>query len=210
MSKKQDQIAQQMLDAYKAAMAAAQRKSPEEEELSRQAMETLGWARGGDYRSPPKNIFYNFADPAERKRQMELIAGAGARGTAALGTPNSTALMLDKHHRDAVFDEDQAANYQENVSRAIGNATGLAGGLAQQDQARRDNVLGVSSSMGGQALQYQLRDKPKWWQTFLNSFGQGLGSAVGGAATGGLGSVASFGGNAGGLYSKPGISQPMR
>jgi hypothetical protein len=169
MSKAQDRIAQQMLDAYNAAIRAAGQKSPEETFLSGMTLDTLNKAKNKDY----SNILFNFADPAERKRQRDMVAGAGARGTAALGTPNATALALDKQNRDDEFAEDTGRNYQEQVSNAIGNATGMAGNLAQQDQSRRNSILGSAGGMAQQGLEYSLRAKTPWWKSLLNSAQQG-------------------------------------
>lgn len=185
MSKKQDQLSTQLLNTYLAALSKAQEPSAYEKAIGDQALGTIDWASKGDYTSAPKGVFFNLADPAERKRQRELITGAGARGTAALGTPNPTALALDEENRANQFDEDQAGNYQQEVSGAIGRASGVAGNLAGMDLSRKTAVLGSTAGLAGQGVGYSLRPKVPWWKSALNSFAAGAGQAAQTAEMGG-------------------------
>jgi len=159
------------LNAYNAALTAAQQRSPEEQLLSDQATGVLNWAKAGDYRQAPRGVFFNRMPVAQRQRQREMISNAASLGTSALGQPNANLLALDKANRDAEFDRDQAAQYEGDVANAVAGATGMAGNLAQADQNRRMGILGQTGNMFSTI--YQTNNQPQqkktpWWQSLLS------------------------------------------
>jgi hypothetical protein len=151
---------------YNASRAAASQPSPYEERLGRMSQEVLDWAAKGDYRDRPKTIFTNFADPAARKRQREVLANTRGQGVGAMGAgANPTLLALDKQHQDDVFERDTAAQYEADTAQGVAQAAGLTGDLARMDQARRLGVLGSDASLYG--AQLSKPEKPKWWERLL-------------------------------------------
>ena len=174
MSKAQDQLAQQLLNTWMASLNQANQPSQYETMLGGQATGVLDWAKKGDFSSAPTGVFFNMVDPAVRQRQRELTMGAGAQGSAASGGANPTALALDKQNRADEFAEDSAANYQQNVSNAIGSAAGVAGDLAGIDQSRRMGILNSTAGMAGKGVDYQFRQKTPWWKSALAGAAQAL------------------------------------
>lgn len=141
----------------------------------------INWGESGDYREPPPEakVFFNFADPAERKRHNELYMNAGAQGTAALGgaMANPTVLALNRENMANEDAEDAAKNYQDTASRLVGGAYGDLGDIAQMDQARNLNIFGTDANVYNSQLQRNAQRIP-WWQRFLDNAAQGAGAAA--------------------------------
>lgn len=195
MGKKQDQLLrdlQQQLAAanakYDAQLAALNTPDPLTQNLRSQAQNVLSAAESGDYRQAPKGIFFDFVDPAMRKRQRDLSMNVGAQGISAIGTPNSTLLSLSRQNLDDEFDRDQAANYQQNWKSAVGNAQAVAGNLGSQELQKKVNILGLTANQLGQSQDawYQMAVKkanqPSAWTGFLNTLIGNAGNIAAGVA----------------------------
>lgn len=162
---------------YEASRAAASRPSPYEERVGRMTNEVLDWAAAGDYRVKPKGIVFNFADPAERARRRALMANSRGQGVSAFGAEgNATVLALDKQHRDAENERDDAASYEQDVSQGVARAAGMAGDLAQMDNARRMGVLSSDAGLYGSFLQRP--EKPRWWERLISNGQEGARTAA--------------------------------
>lgn len=150
-------IFQQMLNQ-------ANQHSPIEDAISGQALQTINWANQGDYRNPPKNLFFDFEQPAVRQKRRELMTNAGDLGISALGHLGGGAEKLIKENDDLNFAQDEAANYQNNIRNAFMNAGGAGKDLAALDQSRRMGILGTTASLAGNQ-----QNQPKWWQSLLGA-----------------------------------------
>jgi hypothetical protein len=163
---------------YTTALTEAKTISPYEQRRADFDNSVLDWANSGDYRQPPKEarVFFNFFDPAERRRHAEMEMGAGAQGNAALGGASPTALALDRQNRLDESAEDAAKGYQETAAGLVSGALSDEGDLSRLDQTRRLGVLGATQSV------YQNErsrpEKPKWWQRLMSGFASGAGAAA--------------------------------
>lgn len=142
----------------------ANQHSPIEDAISGQALDTINWAKKGDYRNPPKNLFFDFEQPAVRQKRRELMTNAGDLGVSALGHLGGGAEKLIKSNDNLNFAQDEAANYQNNIRNAFSNASMAGKDLASMDQSRR---MGLLSTTAGLAQSQQ--QQPKWWQSLLGA-----------------------------------------
>lgn len=149
---------------FQQALNQANQHSPVEDAISGDALSTLNWARQGDYRNPPKNAFFSFEMPAMRKKRRDLMTNAGNLGVSALGSLGGGAEKLIKSNDDANFAQDEAANYQNNIASAFGNARQAGTDLAAMDQQRRMGVLSTTAGLASNA-----QNQPKWWQSLLGA-----------------------------------------
>lgn len=149
---------------FEQALAMANQRDPLQDALSGQAMETINWAKGGDYRNPPKNLFFDFEQPAVRKKRRDLMTNAGNLGISALGSLGGGAEKLIKSNDDLNFAQDEAANYQNNIRNAFQNASMAGKDLSAMNDSRK---MGILSTVGGMA-QSQAQ-QPKWWQSLLGA-----------------------------------------
>lgn len=167
---------------YNQALTTAQAESPYERRRREINESITNWGKSGDYRTPPSEakVFFNFADPAERRRQQDALANTRGQGVSALGAgANPTLLALDKQHRDAVSEEDAARNYQQTAAAVVGGASGELADLDAADRARR---MGVLSTTAGTYNTQVANRQPSWWQKMLLS---GYYNAERGAGTAG-------------------------
>lgn len=140
----------------------------------------LDWSAKGDYRERPKGIFFNFADPAERRRRRELQANTRGQGVSALGAgANPTVLALDKSHRDAEAEAADAGQFEADVAAGVGKAAAVAGDLSKMDQARRMGILNTTAGLWGAELSRP--KQPSWWERLLGGM---QGNAEAAAAAG--------------------------
>lgn len=162
-------------------LAAVRSPSVGEQALTGQATGLLDWINKGDYTTRPKNLFFNYADPAERQRKRELMMNAGAQGVAALGQgANPNLLALNKQNLQDQFARDTAGQYESDVSQAGTRAAGMLGDVAGLENARELGTLGATTGMYGQSLgaNTQIAMKPRWWEILLNQAGQGAQAAA--------------------------------
>jgi hypothetical protein len=167
---------------YNQALTTAQTESPYERRRRETNEAITDWGKSGDYRQPPDEakVFFNFADPAMRKRQRDVLNNSRGQGVSALGAgANPTLLALNKEHMDAELEEDSAREYQDTAARVVGGASGELADLDAADRARRMGVLGATSGVYNN--QNANRGTP-WWQQLMNNAAQGAGAA----ATGGV------------------------
>ena len=70
---------------YNAALTTAQQQSPYEQRRAQNNQKIEDWIDGGDYTQPPNEVkaFFNFADPAEQKKQMDVLANTRGQGAWA-------------------------------------------------------------------------------------------------------------------------------
>ena len=161
------------------ALAQAQQVDPYTKLISDQAIDIANWAKGGDFRSAPKGVFWDLVDPAINKRQRELAMNTKAQGVAAFGSPNTTLLNLNKQNLDDEFSRDSAMNYQNQVSNTVNSARGIIGGLGNQETEKRFNLLntlgGMSQNTNSNLINYQakLASKPSGWSKFLGGLASG-------------------------------------
>lgn len=169
---------------YTAALGSATAESSYDRRRREINESVLNWAKSGDYRTPPSEakVFFNFADPAARQRQRDVLANTRGQGVSALGAgANPTLLALDKEHRDAELEQDAGREYQETAARVVGGAAGELGDMAALDQAKRMTVLGTTAGVQNSAM--HIPKQKSWWEKLLET---GL-STGGGIATGRLG-----------------------
>ena len=130
----------------------------------------MDWIRKGDYTSRPKNLFFNFADPAARQRKRELMMNAGPQGTAALGmgSANPNLLAMNRQNLNDEWARDTAGQYESDVAQAGLRASGILGDVAGLENQREGAALGATTS----SFNTQIA-KPSWWQILLSQAGQG-------------------------------------
>lgn len=121
-------------------------------------------------------------EPSMRQRQRSQIMGAKGQGVAGLGAPDPNLIALQKNNIAAHQAEDDAGQYEQDVSQGVGRAAGLAGDLSQMDQSRKLGVLGATSNIYGNAQRIAASQRP-WWQTLLG--GVASGASMGLAGRGG-------------------------
>ena len=152
-----------------ASIAAVRPPSVGEQALTGEATGLMDWIKKGDYTQRPKNLFFNYADPAARQRKRELMMNAGPQGVAAFGQgANPNLLALNRQNLQDEWARDTAGQYESDVSQAGIRASGMLGDVAGLENARELGVLGATTSSYNTNLQ-----KPKWWQTLLNSAAHG-------------------------------------
>ncbi|MBC7928992.1 MAG: hypothetical protein H7Z38_00300, partial [Rubrivivax sp.] len=137
----------------------------------------LNWADSGDYREPPKGAraFYNFANVAEHKKKLDVLANTRGAGVSALGAgANPTLLALDKEHRDAEFEETAARDYQDTTSQIVRGAMSDNADMQNLDQSKRLNILGSTSGVYSSALSKP--KQPAWWEKLIGGASAGAGA----------------------------------
>lgn len=155
-------------------LAAVRGPSVGEAALTGEATGLMDWIKKGDYTSRPKNLFFNYADPAQRQRQREQMMNAGPQGVAALGQgANANLLALNKQNLSDTWARDMAGQYESDVSQAGIRAAGMLGDVAGLENAREGMALGSTTSSYNTQLA-----KPSWWQILL---GQAAAGAQAGA-----------------------------
>jgi len=150
-----------------------------ESALTGEATGLMDWIKAGDYRTRPKNLFFNFADPAERARQRETMMNAGGQGIFALGSPSPNLLALNKQNLNDHWARDEAGQYEQDVSQAGIRAAGELGDVANLENARKTARLGATTS----SFNTQLA-RPRWWETLLAGAQRGASAAAAGAGGG--------------------------
>jgi hypothetical protein len=163
---------------YNTALTAAEAESPYDKRRREMNDSILDWGKSGDYRQPPDEakVFFNFADPAERKRQRDVLNNTRGQGVSALGAgANPTLLALNKQEMDAQQEEDAARNYQDTTARLVGGAAADNADMAGADTAKRMGVLNSTAGTYGQIYQANAQ-RPRWWQSLLGGAAQ-VGSA---------------------------------
>lgn len=165
---------------YSAALQSANTPSPIQSQLQTMASNDLSQLGKGDYTNLPKDVLWNFADPAQRARQRELSYNQKGQGVFGLGNQaaNPTALGLAKQNIAAHDAQDDATAYEGGVKDAANRAFMTAGDLANMDQARKLGILNVTSG----PYQSQI-NKPGWFDKILSGFNTGSNAAA--AAAGG-------------------------
>lgn len=163
----------------KASIAAVRQPSVGEGILTDEARSMFDAIHSGDYTKRPKNIFFNFADPAQRARQREMMLNAGGQGVYALGAPDPNLLALNRQNLNDEFARDAAGQYEQDWANAGLRATGALGDIAGLENQREGSALGDSTSM------WNTRDqRPRWWETMIAGAQRGASAAAGGAGGG--------------------------
>lgn len=170
MSKKQspDPKAEQVQS-----LAAVSTPTAGEAALTSEATGLTDWIKKGDYRTRPKNLFFNYSDPAARDRQRRVQMNTGAQGAAGLAAPNANLLALNKQHLDDEWARDTAGQYESDVSQAGIRASGMLGDVAQLENSREQGRLGATTSMWTNN-----NSRPRWWEILLSQAGQGAQAAA--------------------------------
>lgn len=132
----------------------------------------MDWIKKGDYTQRPKNLFFNYADPAAMGKKRELMMNSRPQGVAALGmgAANPNLLALNRQNLNDEWARDQAAQYESDVAQAGLRATGILGDVAGLENQREMGALAATSG----AYNTQL-NKPSWWQTLLAGASRGAG-----------------------------------
>lgn len=153
-----------------ASLAAVRTPSVGESALTNEATSLMDWIKKGDYTQRPKNLFFNYADPAARNRKRELMMNSRPQGIAALGygSANPNLLMLNRQNLNDEWARDEAAQYESDVAGAQARATGILGNVAGLENQREGMALGATSGAYNTTL-----GKPKWWEILLGQAGQG-------------------------------------
>lgn len=154
-------------------LAIVDKPSVGESALTGEATGLMDWIHGGDYTKRPKNVFFNFADPAQRQRQRETMMNAGYQGISALGKPNANLLALNRENANNQWAEDMAGQYEQDVSQAGTRAAGELGDVAQLENSRKLGRLSATTSSYNTQLA-----KPRWWEILLSQAGQGAQAAA--------------------------------
>lgn len=150
-------------------LAAVRGPSTGEAALTSEATGLMDWIKKGDYTQRPKNLFFNYADPAARQRQREMQMNAGPQGVSAFGAgANPNLLALNKQNLQDEWARDTAGQYEQDVSQAGIRATGMLGDVAGMENSRELGALGATTSSFNTQL-----NKPKWWEILLSQAGQG-------------------------------------
>lgn len=160
-----------------ASIAAVRTPSAGEAALTSEATGLMDWIKKGDYTSRPKNLFFNYADPAARQRKRELMMNSGPQGSAALGMggANANLLALNRQNLNDEWARDEAGQYEQDVSQAGIRASGILGDVAGLENQREGMALGSTTSM------WNTRDaRPRWWETLLRSAQSGASAAMAG------------------------------
>lgn len=151
-------------------LTAVRAPSVGESALTSEATGLMDWIHKGDYTSRPKNIFFNYADPAAMNDKRNLMMNAGAQGVGALGQgANANLLALNKQNLADSWARDTAGQYERDVGQAGLRAGGILGDVAGLENQRELSTLGSTTSSYNQQLA-----RPKWWETMI----QGAGNAV--------------------------------
>lgn len=157
-----------------ASIAAVRPPSAGEQALTSEATGLMDWIKKGDYTQRPKNLFFNYADPAARQRQREMQMNAGPQGVSAFGAgANPNLLALNKQNLQDEWARDTAGQYESDVSQAGIRASGMLGDVAGLENARELGTLGATTSSYNQNMQ-----RVPWWQQLLNSSAQGAAAAA--------------------------------
>lgn len=189
-TKRQNDIAQAN---YQQSLKLAQTPSPEE------AAKTKDWLAEEDYfakkdysKPPPGMVSMNYADPAARQRQRELIGGAQATGAAGLGSEgaNPTALQMGEQEMANEFDLDSASNYERQLNAENEyHRTGDALSLMNIDFSRKSSLLGNTSGQATSTMDARIRTQPTLWLPGLLAAGIGAAGAFAGGPAFGAGGV---------------------
>lgn len=159
----------------RASLAAVRQPSAGERYLTNEATSLLDTIKAGDYTTRPKNVFFNFADPAQRKAQRDMMFNAGGQGVFALGAPDPNLLALNKQNMDDEFARDSSAQYEQDWRDAGIRAAGMLGDVAGLENQREGSALGATTSM------WNTRDaRPRWYETLIQG-AQGAAAAFAGA-----------------------------
>lgn len=146
----------------KASLAAVRTPSAGEQFLTNEATSMLDTIKAGDYTKRPKNIFFNFADPAQRAAQREMMFNAGNQGVFALGAPDPNLLAVNRQNLTDEHARDSAAQYEQDWADAGIRATGMLGNVASLENQREGSALGATTSM------WNTRDaRPRWYETLI-------------------------------------------
>lgn len=144
-------------------LTAVREPSMGETALGSEATGLMDWIKAGDYTKRPKNIFFNYADPAQRQQQRELQMNAGAQGIGALGQgANANLLALNRQNLNDTWARDTAGQYEQDVSQAGMRAAGAFGDVAQLENARELGTLGSTTSTLNTKM-----NQPSWWKILM-------------------------------------------
>jgi len=156
-------------------LAAVRGPSLGEQAIGSEATGLMDWIKAGDYTSRPKNVFFNYADPAQRQAQREQMMNAGAQGIGALGQgANANLLALNKQNLADTWARDTAGQYEQDVSQAGVRAAGELGDVAQLENARELGTLGSTTSTLNTRI-----NQPSWWKILLGQAAKGAEVAAG-------------------------------
>lgn len=154
-------------------LAAVRAPSAGEAALTSEATGLMDWIHKGDYTTRPKNVFFNFADPAQRDAARRAQMNSGAQGIQALGAPNVNLLAMEKQNLDDQWARDTAGQYEQDVSQAGTRAAGELGDVASLENARELGTLGATTSS------YNIdQQKIPWWQQLMNNAAKGAGQGA--------------------------------
>lgn len=154
-------------------LAAVRTPSVGEQFLTSEATDMLNTIKAGDYTKRPKNIFFNFADPAQRESQRERMFNAGGQGVFALGAPDPNLLALNRQNLTDEHARDSAAQYEQDWADAGIRATGMLGDVASLENQREGSALGATTSMWNQRDQ-----RPRWYETLIGGARSAAAAAV--------------------------------
>ncbi len=159
--------AQQQLQSLQAVRA----PSVGEAALTSDATSLMDAIHSGDYTTRPKNVFFNFSDPAQRNEQRRMQLNAGAQGVSALGAPDVNLLAMNNQNLNDEWARDTAGQYEQDWSNAGVRAAGELGDVAGLSNARNLGALSSTTSM------YNNRPAP-WWKTILDASARGASTAA--------------------------------
>lgn len=155
--------------------------------LTDKAMESARLLETGDFRTLPKNLFFNFQRPAEQMRQRQLLTNASQTGTFGLadngGASRATALqgeyLKDKFARDSSESfQNNIANASQNVYSALGQSSNAEAQRLAFENDRQMAIMGALNNL------YQFKKQSNQ----AGGFGSILGGILG--AAGQMGSAA--------------------
>lgn len=159
----------------KASLAAVRTPSVGEQYLTNEATSLMDTIKAGDYTKRPKNVFFNFADPAQRAQQREMMFNAGKQGSFALGAPDPNLLALNRQNLDDEWARDTAGQYEQDWRDAGVRAAGMLGDVAGLENQREGAALGATTSM------WNTRDaRPRWWEVLVGGAQKAAGAVAGG------------------------------
>lgn len=144
-----------------------------ESALTSEATGLMDAIHSGDYTKRPKNVFFNFADPAQRDNARRMQMNAGGQGVYGLGSPDVNLLAMEKQNLDDQWARDTAGQYEQDWSQAGVRAAGALGDVAGMENSRKLARLGATTG----AYNAQV-NKPSWWQILLQQAGQGAQAAA--------------------------------
>lgn len=123
--------------------------NPAQDYLSTEAINGANWLKGGDYRSLPKGMFFNFSMPQQDIANYKKLTNVGQGGTFALANNGgrSQAQGLQGQYLGDKFARDRLQGFQDNISGASNRIQGALGQAAGAQSQNQNDVINALQGM---------------------------------------------------------------